>query len=270
MTIAQPAPAVVLTGFDGGLRVTLNRPTRRNAVDEAMLASLEHAFSEAADDPTIRVVTLTGAGAAFCAGADLHHAMQAGPGGIASFVARAGQVYSAIRNFPKPVIAALNGLTIAGGLELALACDIIIAADDAMIGDGHANFGMFPGAGGAALLPTRIGYHAAMYLLCTGTLLPATRMMDLGLVQQVAPAADFPELIERVERDIASKSAQALAAIKQLARHASCAGDAALLEAEHHAFAEYLGSEDFVEGLQAFAEKRAPRFNAAANPGDAR
>ncbi|WP_082731260.1 MULTISPECIES: enoyl-CoA hydratase/isomerase family protein [unclassified Sphingomonas] len=262
--MADVAPPVLVTEFDGGVRLTLNRPGRRNAVDEAMLDLLDQAFRAAAADPAVRVVTITGAGAAFCAGADLHHAMQAGPEGIAAFVDRAGRVYNAIRNFPKPVVAALNGLTIAGGLELALACDIIVAVDGAMIGDGHANFGMFPGAGGAALLPTRIGYHAAMHLLCTGALVPAARMMELGLIQQIAPAADFPELLARIEHDVASKSATALAAIKRLARHASCAGDEAMLDAEYEAFAAHLDSDDFAEGLQAFAEKRAPRFNAAA------
>jgi len=255
-------PLRVERGGDAA-RLILNRPARRNAIDPAMIAALDAAIADAASDRAVRVVTITGSGSAFCAGADLISAGATDSAAILAFIDSAGQVFDAIRACPKPVIAAINGLALAGGLELALACDIIIAAEEAMIGDGHATYGMFPGAGGAALLPGRIGYHAAMHLLCTGRTLPASRLMALGLVQDIAPSEQFAELVARTERDIAVKSQAQLAAVKQVARNAACASDAASLAAERNAFAAYCGTPDFAEGLAAFAEKRAPRFGGA-------
>lgn len=242
------------------VRLILNRPARRNAINSALIQALEAALAGAVADSAVRVITITGSGSAFCAGADLIAAGATDSAEILAFIDRAAQLFDAIRACPKPVIAAINGLALAGGLELALACDIIIAAEEAMIGDGHATYGMFPGAGGAALLPGRIGYHAAMHLLCTGRTLSASRFLTLGLVQEIAPAAQFADLIARTEREIATKSPAQLAAVKRVARGAVCADDAASLAAERAAFAAYCQTPDFAEGLAAFAEKRAPQF----------
>lgn len=260
MEAASPDMPLRVERAGTATRLILNRPARRNAIDPALIAALGVAIADAAADPAVRVITITGSGTAFCAGADLHAAGARDSAAILAFIDSAAEVFDAIRACPKPVIAAINGLALAGGLELALACDIIIAAEEAMIGDGHATYGMFPGAGGAALLPARIGYHAAMHLLCSGRTLPASRFLALGLVQDLAPAAQFADLIDRTERDVAAKSPAQLAAVKQVARGAACASDAASLAAERAAFVAYCKTPDFTEGLTAFAEKRAPRF----------
>jgi len=247
--------------FGARRRLTLNRPAQRNALDAATLDALRDAFAEIDADPGIRVVTITGAGQAFCSGADLKAVAGQGETAILRFIDSAAEVFDAVRRCRCPVIAALNGLTLAGGLELALACDIIVAADEAMIGDGHANFGMFPGAGGAALLPGRIGYHAAMHLLATGGMLPAARWVALGLVQECVPGERLPDLLDTLEGTIADKSASALAAIKRVARLGFAEREAKTLAAERAALAVHAQSPDFAEGLAAFAERRVPRFN---------
>lgn len=261
---AHTAPSLQSERSGGRLKLTLNRPRQRNALDDSLIGGLADAFAAVASDPEIRVVTITGSGPAFCAGADLKHVVGRGHDATLAFIDRARSVFAAIRECRCPVIAAVNGMTLAGGLELALSCDIVVAAEDAMIGDGHANFGMFPGAGGAAILPARIGYHAAAYLLCTGKLLPAARWCELGLVQETAPLPELPALVTDLEAAIESKSAPGLAAMKRVARYGSAEAVARALAAERHAFAAHVRCEDFTEGLAAFGEGRAPVFRAAA------
>jgi hypothetical protein len=151
-------PVVLLETIDSVTRLTLNRPKAMNSLNLAIVNELERHLVALAADDTVRVVVLTGAGPAFCAGADLKEvlASQNLPAGEADFLDRGEALYSRLRNFPKPVIAALNGVTMAGGLELAMCADIVVAAESATIGDAHANFGVYPGAGGAAVLPRLI------------------------------------------------------------------------------------------------------------------
>ena len=156
-------------------RLTLNRPKAMNALNLATLDELERRLGEISSNDEIRVVVLTGNGPAFCAGADLKEVLagaQLGPG-QSDFLDRANAVFRMLRNFPKPVVAALNGATMAGGLELAMCADVVVAAESATIADAHANFGVYPGAGGAAILPRLIPLNMAMYLLLTGKSLSA-------------------------------------------------------------------------------------------------
>jgi enoyl-CoA hydratase/carnithine racemase len=162
--------------------ITLNRPDAMNALSETMCTELRDATERCERDPAIRVIVLTGAGRAFCAGADLKGVFESSAGdpgpsdAMGEFLDLVGGMMDSLRVCPKPTIAALNGLTMAGGLELAMACDLIIAAESARIGDAHANFGVFPGAGGAAILPRRIGATAAKYLLFTGDTMDGPRV----------------------------------------------------------------------------------------------
>lgn len=244
------------------VRLTLNRPKAMNALNLALLDALEHQLSALAQDATVRVLVLTGQGAAFCAGADLKEVLAGAslPPGEADFLDRANQVFGQLRNFPKPVIAALNGITMAGGLELAMCADIVVAADSASIADAHANFGVFPGAGGAAVLPRLIPLNMAMYLLLTGKSLSAQQMQACGLVAEVHAAADLPAAALALAEQIATKSPVALRRMKQVARaSADKSRDDALLH-EQVALRQHLRTHDFHEGLQAFAQKRAPAF----------
>ena len=245
-----------------GLWLTLNRPADMNALNADILDGIESGLAEALQDDRIRAVVITGEGRAFCAGADLKGVLkELAGGGLEAFLAEAGAVFGLVRNFPKPVIAGLNGLTLAGGLELALACDIIIASDVVKIGDGHANFGVFPGAGGAALLPRRIGYHSAAFLLFTGDAIPAQTLMSWGLVQQIVPADQLTAALGALVEKIAHKSPSALRRMKAVARVAPDMREDAALELEKHELREHMGGDDFREGLAAFSEKRKPVFS---------
>lgn len=242
--------------------LTLNRPKAMNALNLAILAALESRLTEIAANDTIRVLVLTGAGAAFCAGADLKEVLagSALPPGEADFLDRANVVFGRLRNFPKPVIAALNGVTMAGGLELALCADIVVAAESATIADAHANFGVFPGAGGAAVLPRLIPLNIAMYLLLTGNSLSAAEMKACGLVCEVHADDALSAATLKLANHIAKKSPIALRRMKEVARNtADKSRDDALLQ-EQVAMRQHMRTFDFSEGLKSFAEKRAPQF----------
>lgn len=255
-------PVVLLETIDSVTRLTLNRPKAMNSLNLAIVNELERHLVALAADDTVRVVVLTGAGPAFCAGADLKEVLASKnlPAGEADFLDRGEALYSRLRNFPKPVIAALNGITMAGGLELAMCADIVVAAESATIGDAHANFGVYPGAGGAAVLPRLIPLNMAMYLLFTGKTLSAAEMKACGLVCEVHADGEFAEAVMKLAKGIAKKSPIALRRMKEVARASSDKSRDDALQHEQVALRRHMRSFDFQEGLQAFAEKRAPQF----------
>lgn len=244
--------------------ITLNRPRELNAINPAMLDRLDTILDEVEADQAVRCAVITGAGRAFCAGADLAfvHAMPAAEREAATmaFLRRASAAMSRIEALPKPVIAAVNGATVAGGLEIVLCCDLILAAESARIGDGHAKYGLLPGAGGSARLPRRVGAVRANQMFFTGDLVPAAALVAAGLVNDVVPDAELVVATERLAETIAARSPLGLRRMKELAR-ASLEGplDAAL-ERELAVNAGYAGSFDRNEGLAAFAERREPVF----------
>jgi len=243
-------------------RLTLNRPKAMNALNLATLTALERHLGEIARNDELRVVVLTGSGAAFCAGADLKEVLagaQLAPG-EADFLDRAQMVFGALRDFAKPVIAALNGVTMAGGLELAMCADIVVAAESATIADAHANFGVYPGAGGAAILPRLVPLNMAMYLLLTGKSLSAAQMQACGLVCEVHPDAALADAALALANHIANKSPVALRRMKQVARASADKSRDDALQHEQVMLRQHMRSFDFHEGLLAFADKRAPRF----------
>lgn len=243
-------------------RVILNRPAAMNALNTNMLAAFESALDQLQADESVRVLLVTGAGKAFCAGADLKSfdEGQATGAGERDFLDRASDLFHQLRAFPKPVIAALNGITMAGGLELAMCADLIVASEAARIGDGHANFGVFPGGGGASVLPRLIPRNMALYLLFTGKTLTAQQMFSLGLVCEVHPADRLAEEAMALAGQIAAKSPVALRRMKEVACNtAGKTQDDALLH-EQVLLRQHLRSADMREGLLAFAEKRPPSF----------
>ncbi len=245
------------------LLVRLNRPAVLNSLDATMIEELAEVFTAAAADDTIRVVLITGAGRAFCAGADLkgvQEGLSPKHDGSADFLQRIGEVFELVRACPKPVIAALNGLTLAGGLELALRCDVVIAAESARIGDAHSNFGLISGAGGAALLPGRIGLNNAKLLLLTGEHFPARHFLSLGLVQQVVADDDLLATARTLADKLAAKSPLVLRRMKEIANASMDLRRNEALHLEMAHVRRHLRSHDMNEGLAAFAEKRSPVF----------
>jgi enoyl-CoA hydratase/carnithine racemase len=243
-------------------RLTLNRPKAMNSLNLAIVAELDRRLTEIAVNDDFRVVILTGAGAAFCAGADLKEVLagQKLAPGEADFLDRASVVLGRLRGFPKPVIAALNGVTMAGGLELAMCADVVVAAESATIADAHANFGVYPGGGGAAILPRLIPLNMAMYLLLTGKSLSAADMKACGLVCEIHPDESLADAALALARHIARKSPVALRRMKEVARTSADKTRADALLHEQVMLRQHMRSHDFHEGLQAFAEKRPPQF----------
>lgn len=243
-------------------RLTLNRPKAMNSLNLAILAELELRLSEIAANDELRVLILTGTGQAFCAGADLKEVLAGAslPAGEADFLDRCTVVFGQLRNFPKPVIAALNGITMAGGLELAMCADMVVAAESATIGDAHANFGVYPGAGGAAVLPRLIPLNMAMYLLMTGKSLSATEMKACGLVCEVHGDGELDDATVALAKQIAKKSPIALRRMKEVARASADKTRDDALQHEQVMLRQHMRSFDIQEGLQAFSEKRAPQF----------
>ena len=242
-------------------RLTMHRPQAMNALNLSMLEALKAELLRLTTEDSCRVLILTGAGPAFCAGADLKQALagQSEPG-EPDFLDRAREVLELLAAFPKPLIAALNGVTMAGGLELAMCADILIAADTAQIGDGHANFGVYPGGGGAAVLPRVLPLNTAMYLLFTGKTLPAAELKALGLISEVHPAEALGEAALALANGIAAKSPIALWRMKEVARASADKTRADALLHEQVMLRAHQRSADLAEGLAAFAEKRPPRF----------
>jgi enoyl-CoA hydratase/carnithine racemase len=244
------------------LRLTLNRPDAMNAMSLPMLQALASAVAAARDDDTVQVLLITGEGKAFCAGADLkafEEGLKVGPG-EKDFLEIAADAIRGVAEFPKPVIAAINGVALAGGLELAMSADILVAAESARLGDGHAKYGMYPGAGGAALLPRLLPRGVAMYLLFTGKLLSARDMHRLGFVAEVHADDALADAALSLGQAIAENSPVGLRRMKAVARAADDKSSEDALLHEQVMSREHIRSWDMAEGLAAFAQKRKPRF----------
>lgn len=254
-------PSLIVETLGPVTRLTMNRPQAMNALNLAMLDAFAAVLPRLAADDACRALILTGAGPAFCAGADLKQALAGQPApGEPDFLDRARDVLELLAAFPKPLIAALNGVTLAGGLELAMCADIMVAADTAQIGDGHANFGVYPGGGGAAVLPRVVPLNTAMYLLFTGKTLSAAEFKALGLVSEVHPAEALADAALALADGIAAKSPIALRRMKEVARASADKTRADALLHEQVMLRAHQRSADMAEGLAAFAGKRAPRF----------
>ena len=261
MTTEEP---VLLQSREGAVAwLTLNRPDALNALNLAMVAAFEAVLGDLANDDSVRVVVITGAGRAFCAGADLKELRESRnlPAGEPDFLDRlTTNVMDVLRDFPKPVVAAINGITMAGGLELAMCCDIVFAAESARIGDGHANYGVYPGAGGAAVLPRMVPLNVAKYLLFTGKTLPAAEFQAYGLVNEVHPDDQLVSSTQTLAEEIAAKSPIGLRRMKAVANASSDNTRDAALQHEQVMLRKHERSFDMAEGLRAFSEKRKPVF----------
>ena len=245
--------------------ITLNRPAELNAMSWEMIGAFDAAVSQAAADASVRVVFVTGSGRAFSAGGDLksYIELQRDPVRFPQFVKDLHDAFGRLRKLRVPAIALVNGVTVAGGLELLLNCDFAIAAQSARIGDGHLNFGQMGGGGVLTLLARMIGIARASELVMTGALLDARTAAEWGLVSRVVRDDELAQEGMRLAAQIAGKSPLAMANAKDVmntiwAQNLSV--DSGLrVELDRNAL-YCLTSEDAPEGLQAFSEKRAPRF----------
>ncbi|MFJ4131473.1 enoyl-CoA hydratase/isomerase family protein [Pseudomonas cyclaminis] len=245
---------------DGVLWLKLNRPQALNSLTLSLVQALIKSITDAERDPDARVIVLTGEGRAFCAGADLKDPARSRPESGAEFVKAIGTLTELIEASTKPVIAAINGIAVAGGLELVLACDLVIAAESARIGDAHSNYALFPGAGATVRLPRKVGLNNAKLLMFTGDMHPASEWKALGLVNVVVPDDAFIDSVAALANKIATKSPLVLARMKQALNDALDQPVSIGLRYERALSNLHHFSADRVEGLAAFKEKRAPQF----------
>ncbi len=266
--VASTMQTVLVEREDSVCRVVLNRPKALNAITTDMLERLEAVFNDIERDPGIRVVVLTGAGRGFCAGADLKdlgrrtHGLddRAASEANAAFSARLGRFLMRLEALPQPVLAAVNGVAVAGGLELLLCCDLVLAAESARLGDAHSNYGLLPGGGSTARLPRRVGTSFAKYLLYTGDILSARECMAAGLVWKVTDDASLTSETAELAHRLATRSPLVLRQLKRLVDNGMNSTLSAALREEYEANRAHAGSHDRREGLAAFAERRSPSF----------
>jgi enoyl-CoA hydratase/carnithine racemase len=258
------SPLVLVDRRGATAFLTLNRAHAANALSKGLVADLERAFIALAHEvkhADLRAVVMTGAGdKAFCAGADLKERRAMSLDQTWGFIDELNRLVNTIAVFPRPVVAAINGAAFGGGLELALACDLRIAADTAEMGLTEVRHGIIPGAGGTQRLARLVGIAAAKELILTGRRVTAARAHALGIVSEVVPAAALSEAAARLADEIAGAGPLALDAAKR-----AIDGGIALplpegLALEAACYEEVLASEDRNEGLAAFAEKRPPVF----------
>jgi 2-(1,2-epoxy-1,2-dihydrophenyl)acetyl-CoA isomerase len=253
-----------LTTDGPAARILLNRPEALNAWNEQFGLDLRDAVTQVGEDDSIRAVLITGAGRGFSSGADLKEQRGAQDGGIPDLSARLREVYhpiiTGLREMPKPVVAAVNGPAVGIGCSLALAADLIVAAESAYFMLAFVNIGLVPDGGSTAFLPARIGYARAAEMAMLGERVPAPQALDWGLVNRLVPddqlESDAGAMLER----LASGPTRSYAGSKRLLNRRMYADLAGQLEAEADAQRDQGHSQDFVEGVMAFVEKRSPNF----------
>lgn len=246
---------------DSSAIVTINRPKALNALNKDILEELLACFAELAQDDELAAVILTGAGEkAFVAGADI--AFMQGLDALSGrkFGKLGHQVMRTVETFPRPVIAAVNGFALGGGCELAMACDIRIASENARFGQPEVNLGVIPGFGGTQRLPRLVGTGHAMELIVTGDMIDAEQACRIGLVNRVVPLEQLlPECLDIAEK-ISQKSPIAVRLCKEAVETGMQMDITRACQYEIELFGACFTSEDQKEGMQAFLEKRAPAF----------
>ncbi|MGB8781074.1 MAG: enoyl-CoA hydratase-related protein [Candidatus Bathyarchaeia archaeon] len=253
--------SIIYEKSEGVATITLNRPEALNVFSKEVVEEILRALEDVKNDENVRVVVLTGAGEkAFSAGADIK--------AMAGMTALKGRELSlmgenlclALENLEKPVVAAINGYALGGGLEVAMACDLRIASENARMGQTEVNFGLIPGWGGTQRLTRLVGMTKAKELVFTGKMLDARTAEQLGLINMVTPVDKFRETVRQFALELASKPPVALRVAKALINKGANISLDSALALEREGFGVVASSEDLKEGVSAFAEKRKPVF----------
>jgi enoyl-CoA hydratase len=252
---------IICEKSEGIATITLNRPEALNAFSKEVVDEVLRALEDVGNDENIRVVVLTGAGEkAFSAGADIK-AMKGMNALKARELSLMGQkLCYAIENLEKPVIAAINGYTLGGGLEVAMACDLRIAVENARVGQTEINMGLIPGWGGTQRLPRLIGKTKAKELVFSGKMIDAKTAEQLGILNLVVSADKFRETVRQFALELAQKAPVAVKVAKALINKGTGMSLDAALALEREGFGVVASTEDSQEGVSAFAEKRKPTF----------
>jgi len=240
--------------------VTINRPESLNALNNKTLTELEHVFDMLTDNNTIRVVILTGSGTkSFVAGADIKEFLEVAPANGGGVAQRGQDIFFKIENLNKPVIAAVNGFALGGGCELAMACHLRIASENAKFAQPEVNLGIIAGYGGTQRLIQYVGKTKAMELHLTGDMINAAEAQTLGLVNNVVPIEQLLDECKKIAAKIISKSPEAVAGvIRSINAYFEEGTNGYKVEVEE--FGKVFNSGNFIEGVHAFIEKRKPNF----------
>jgi 2-(1,2-epoxy-1,2-dihydrophenyl)acetyl-CoA isomerase len=249
----------------GELRIELNRPERMNAWDKQLGLDLLAAVELAAEDPSVRAVTVTGAGRAFSSGADLRAGFDPGPDGRpdvgTALRERYHPIITGIRRMPKPVVAAVNGPAVGIGCSLALACDLVLARESAYLLLAFVNFGLVPDGGSSVFVPARAGAGRAATMALLGERIPAPQASAWGLVDRLVSDDSFADEVDALAEQLATGPTRSYAAAKEQLNARVYAGLDEQLELEASLQERMVSSADFVEGVSAFLEKRGARFS---------
>jgi len=246
---------------EGIATITINRPDALNALNQDTISELLARFEDAENDENVKVIVLTGAGdRAFCAGADLKMMKGASPVRGTDLAKHGQHLGNRIETLGKPVIAAINGYALGGGIEIAMACDIRVASENALIGQPEINVGLIPGWGGTQRLPRYVGKGMAKEMIFTGKRIDAKTAERLGLVNIVVPADQLKAKVKELAIELSGKPPIALKLCKALINNSTETHLDIGLFQEAEAFGLVASTEDFNEGVAAFLEKRKPQF----------
>jgi 2-(1,2-epoxy-1,2-dihydrophenyl)acetyl-CoA isomerase len=248
---------------EGVATITLDRPEVLNALNRAMALELQLTLGAVAKDPAVRAVLLTGNGRAFCAGQDLSEAVP--PSGLLPDIGDIvrdsyNPIVRLLRSIEKPVICAVNGVAAGAGANLAIACDILIAAEEAAFIQSFAKIGLIPDTGGTFFLPRLVGLHRATAMMMLGERVTAARAREIGIVHEVVPHSVLGETAFSLARSLASQATRGLGLTKRALNRSLSNNLDAQLEFEEELQREAGGTKDYEEGVRAFLEKRKPEF----------
>jgi len=246
---------------EGIATITINRPEKLNAMDQETIQEILSALDDAEKDENIRVVVITGAGdRAFSAGADISGMKGRTPLDSRKSSQLGQQLMNRVEDLEKPVIAAINGYALGGGLELAMVCDFRIASENARLGQPEINIGLVPGWGGTQRLPRFVGKALAKEMIFTGKMIDAKTAEQHGLVNKVVPADQLKSAVKQLAEELSNKPPVAIKVAKQLIDNSTETNLRIGLAHESEAFGILGSTEDFKEGTTAFLEKRKPKF----------
>jgi len=241
--------------------ITLNRPDKLNSFNREMALQLQQVLDECSVNAAIRCVYLTGAGKAFCAGQDLAEVTQPNAPGFDKILSEHyNPIISRIRNINKPVVAAVNGVAAGAGANIALACDIVVAAENASFLQAFSKIGLIPDSGGTFFLPRLIGFQKAAALMMLGDKVPASEALQMGMLYKVFPAEAFAEESIKIAETLSQMPTMAMGYIKQALNSSMANSLEQQLVAEDQLQQRSAATKDYAEGVNAFLEKRQAQF----------
>ena len=243
---------------DGVMVVTLNRPEKKNALTNEMYGALVAAFTRARDDAAVRVLLIEGEGGAYTAGNDLGDFARVAAGTLKREDMHVGPFLPLIASFPKPIVAAVEGVAVGIGTTMLLHCDLVFVAADARLSTPFVDLALVPEAASSLLLPARVGYARAFAMFALGEVVEGTRAAEIGLANRALPAGEVRPAALEAARILARKASGAVLATKQLLRHPEALVEQIRIERE--VFDQRLRSPEAAEAFRAFAEKRKPDF----------